>query len=146
MNLINWINGVTKLNKTTMDTFQDNISDEFSEIGEPTIIYNDSVGSNTNITFENAIESANDIEIIYCRRRVSNGTSVYKSTGKIPYSNGTEIALDINYYSNDTGQQSIAKLVTVNSTGITVTGENTMVGSNISTSTTIYIIKVIIYN
>ena len=32
MDLINWINGVTKLNKTTMDTFQNNIKDEFDNV------------------------------------------------------------------------------------------------------------------
>ena len=32
MNLIEWINGITKLNKTTMDKFQNNINDEFSGI------------------------------------------------------------------------------------------------------------------
>lgn len=32
MKLIEWINGITKLNKTTMDEFQTNIKDEFDSI------------------------------------------------------------------------------------------------------------------
>ena len=32
MNLINWINGVTKLSKATMDAFQDNIKDAVDEL------------------------------------------------------------------------------------------------------------------
>lgn len=40
--LVEWINRVTKLNKTTMDTFQNNIKDEFDEIS----IKGSSVASN----------------------------------------------------------------------------------------------------
>ena len=36
MNLINWINGVTKLSKATMDAFQNNIKDAVDELQEIT--------------------------------------------------------------------------------------------------------------
>lgn len=114
-----------------------------------TSIYDDSQGTNSSIIFDNELSNISDIEIIYCRRRASTGTSVFKSTGKLPYSNGMEIALDINYYSNDTNQQSIAKIVVVTDSGLTVNGENTMQnnGTQIveNATTNIYITKVIIY-
>ena len=34
MNLIEWINGTTKLNKTTMDQFQDNIKDAIDDVAD----------------------------------------------------------------------------------------------------------------
>ena len=113
------------------------------------IVYNNSTGTNGNITFSESISGASEIEIIYCRRRASTGTSVFKTTGKLPYSSGMEIALDINYYSNDTNQQSIAKIVVVTASGLTVTGENTMQESGgqvvTSATTNIYITKVTVY-
>ena len=112
------------------------------------IVYNNSTGTNGNITFNESISGASEIEIIYCRRRANN-TSVFKTTGKLPYSSGMEIALDINYYSNDTNQQSIAKIVVVTASGLTVTGENTMQESGgqvvTSATTNIYITKVTVY-
>lgn len=32
MKIIEWINGITKLNKTTMDEFQNNIKEEFDSV------------------------------------------------------------------------------------------------------------------
>lgn len=114
-----------------------------------TSIYDDSQGTNSSIIFDNELSNISDIEIIYCRRRTNN-TSVFKSTGKIPYINGMQIALDINYYSTDTNQQSMAKIVVVTDSGLTVTGENTLQGdlggqAVTSATTNIYITKVIIY-
>lgn len=109
-----------------------------------TSIYDDSEGTNSSIIFDNELSNISDIEIIYCRRRANN-TSVFKSTGKIPYINGMQIGLDINYYSSDSQQQSMGKIVSVTSTGITVDGENTMVEASTYVTNTIYITKVIIY-
>ena len=39
MNLIEWINGVTKLNKATMDTFQNNIKESIDEVKSNTVHY-----------------------------------------------------------------------------------------------------------
>lgn len=109
-------------------------------------LYEDSVGTAGAVNLSENLESGDEIEIIYCRRRGGDGTSVLKSTGKLPYSNNMEIALDINYYSSDTTQQTISKLVSVNGNSISVKGELT--SSNSGTpfvSTTIYILKVIKY-
>ena len=167
-----WVNGETAAGATNMNKIenelealdtgkQDNLTAgtnitidqnnviSATGIDEIVVLYNDTTGTNGNITFSSSITSANNIEIIYCRRRVSTGTSVFKSTGKLPYSSGMEIALDINFYSQDTNQQSIAKIVTASSSGLTVNGENTMQqsGGQVVTgaTTNIYITKVIIY-
>lgn len=109
-------------------------------------LYEDSVGTAGAVNLSESLQTGDEIEIIYCRRRAGDGTSVLKSTGKIPYSNNMEIALDINYYSSDTTQQVISKLVSANGNSISVKGELT--SSNSGTpfvSTTIYILKVIKY-
>lgn len=110
------------------------------------VLYEDSVGTAGTVNLSENLESGDEIEIIYCRRRAGDGTSVLKSTGKLPYSNNMEIALDINYYSSDTTQQVISKLVSVNGNSISVKGEITSSNSGAPfVSTTIYILKVIKY-
>lgn len=147
MTKINFVNGeAPALSAEILNQLQTNIETAING----TVIYNDTTGTNGNVTFSSSITSANNIEIIYCRRRVSTGTTVFKSTGKLPYSSGMEIALDINYYSNDTGQQSIAKIVTASSSGLTVSGENTLQGNEggqaiTSATNNIFITKVIAY-
>lgn len=135
----------------SLERYQDFAEQQFKNIYDyldGKVLYEDLVGTNGNIVF-NGLEEGGEIEIIYCRRR-SNGTSVYKSTGKLPYSNGMEIALDINYYSNNTNQQSMAKIVTASSSGLTVNGENTLQGDAggqavTGATTNIYITKVKFY-
>ena len=128
------------------EKYQDYAEQQFKTIYDyldGKVLYEDSIGTNGNIVL-NGLEESRDIEIIYCRRRLA-GTSVFKSTGKIPYFNGIELALDINYYSNDTVQQSIAKLIKFEDGVLNVIGENTLTINNISTTNTIYITKVILY-
>lgn len=115
---------------------------ELKEKLEGTTLYEDETGTNGNITFNKQIQEGDLIEIIYCRRRV-DGTSVIKATGKLPFSNGMEVDLDINYYSNADNQQSISKAININKTGITVLGENSWSNVNPFGSTNvIYILKV----
>lgn len=146
-------NQAPAISASNLNQIQTNVENAINQLQTNTIngtvLYEDTTGTNGNVTFNQTISSGN-IEIIYCRRRVSTGTSVFKSTGKLPYSNGMEIALDINYYSTDTNQQSIAKIVTASSSGLTVSGENTLQGNEggqaiTSATTNIYITKVIIY-
>ena len=109
---------------------------------EGTTLYEDETGTNGNITFNKQIQEGDLIEIIYCRRRV-DGTSVMKATGKLPFSNGMEVDLDINYYSNADNQQSISKAININKTGITVLGENSWSNVNpFGFTNVIYILKV----
>lgn len=147
-------NQAPAISASNLNQIQTNVENAINQLQTNTIngtvLYEDTTGTNGNVTFSSSITSANNIEIIYCRRRASTGTSVFKSTGKLPYSNGMEIALDINYYSTDTNQQSIAKIVTASSSGLTVSGENTLQGNEggqaiTSATTNIYITKVIIY-
>ena len=146
-------NQAPAISASNLNQIQTNVENAINQLQTNTIngtvLYEDTTGTNGNVTFSSSITSANNIEIIYCRRRVSTGTSVFKSTGKLPYSSGMEIALDINFYSQDTNQQSIAKIVTASSSGLTVNGENTMQqsGGQVVTgaTTNIYITKVIIY-
>jgi protease II len=136
--MVNFENGVTPLNDTNLNKMQ---------IG--TSLYEDETGTNGQITFSEEIADGDEIEIIYCRRRASNDTSVYKTTGKIPYKSGMEIILDLNYYAADTNHQSIAKIVTVSDTKLTVSGENSVIDTSgtisIQATSTIYITKVIKY-
>ena len=115
---------------------------ELKEKLEGTTLYEDETGTNGNITFNKQIQEGDLIEIIYCRRRV-DGTSVMKATGKLPFSNGMEVDLDINYYSNADNQQSISKAININKTGITVLGENSWSNVNpFGFTNVIYILKV----
>lgn len=115
---------------------------ELKEKLEGTILYEDETGTNGNITFNKQIQEGDLIEIIYSRRRV-DGTSVIKATGKLPFSNGMEVDLDINYYSNADNQQSISKAININKTGITVLGENSWSNVNpFGFTNVIYILKV----
>lgn len=112
-------------------------------IGET--LYEDELGTNGNVTFNEQIIDENEIEIIYCKRR-TDGTSIFKSTGRIPYIEGMDIALDIVHYTNNSTQATQVKYVTVSSTGLTVQGENTWNNSGgVTQSNTIYITKVIKY-
>ena len=139
--MVNFENGVTPINDTNLNKMQADLQKEI----RGTILYEDATGTNSSITFNGQLNEGDLIEIIYCRRRTT-GTSVFKSTGKIPYTEGMEIALDINYYSSESNQQSLAKLVTVNNQGITVTGENSITNSGSATATSnIYITKVLKY-
>ena len=109
------------------------------------ILYNDEIGTNGNVTFNEQISEGDLIEIVYCRRR-TNGTSIFKSTGRIPYVEGMDIALDIVHYINNSTQATQVKYVTVSSTGLTVQGENTWNNSGaVAQSNTMYITKVIKY-
>lgn len=89
MNLIDWINGVTKLNKTTMDEFQDNINDAIDEVQDnldsevetlnTTIGNIISVTTNTNGT---AIKFSNGIMV--CTKKVSlSNITINTSTGSL---------------------------------------------------------------
>lgn len=110
------------------------------------ILYEDSIGNVGTVNLSESFQTGDEIEIIYCRRRAGDGTSVLKSTGRLPYSDNMEIALDINYYSSDVTQQVISKIVFVNGNSIIVRGETTSSNSGTPfTSTSIYILKVIKY-
>ena len=107
-----------------------------------TVLYEDATGTNGAVTFSEPITKG-EIEIVYCRRK-TDGSSIYKATGKIPFIEGMEIDLDINYFSNPDNQQSISKSITINNNGITVNGENTWGNANgfNNATSTIYIVKV----
>ncbi len=59
MNLINWINGVTKLSKATMDAFQNNIKDAVDELQDNIDSMNEiTTGSGTmNSTYTTDVEN-----------------------------------------------------------------------------------------
>lgn len=142
--MVNFKNGVTPINDTNLNKIQADLQAEIDKL-KGVVLYEDTIGTNSSITFNEQLNEGDLIEIIYCRRRVA-GTSVFKSTGKIPYTEGMEIALDMNYYSSDINQQIIAKLVVVNSGGITVTGETNITNLGAVTATSnIYITKAIKY-
>ena len=61
-----------------------------------TVLYEDATGTNGAVTFSEPITKG-EIEIVYCRRK-TDGSSIYKATGKIPFIEGMEIDLDINYF------------------------------------------------
>lgn len=125
-----------------------NINGDFQIKGAsilPVVLFDSENGTNESVNFNGSIEQNDEIEIIYCRKR-SNNTLVFKSTGKLPYRPNMEVILDLNYYSNDTTQQSMTKIVQINSTGISVNGENTITNSNSAVPTrSIYIMKVLRY-
>lgn len=134
-------NSQPAINDTNLNQMQNNIEKAI----KGTTLYDNEIGTNGGITFNENIQEGDNIEIIYCRRRTS-GTSIYKSSGRIPYIEGMEVALDINYFANSQNQQNIAKSITVNNQGITVNGENSW--GNVVTfgeTNTIYITKVIKY-
>lgn len=141
MDKIDWKNlpsTDTPIDAENLNLMQDNIEKAING----TVLYENETGTNGNITFNKQIQEGDLIEIIYCRRRV-DGTSVIKTSGKLPFSNGMEVDLDINYYSNADNQQSISKAININTTGITVLGENSWSNVNPFASTSvIYILKV----
>lgn len=109
------------------------------------ILYEDETGTNGNVTFSEQITENSEIEIVYCKRR-TDGTSIFKSTGRIPYVEGMDIALDIIHYTNDSTQLTQTKYVSVNNNGLTIKGENAWnSASGVTSSNTIYITKVIKY-
>lgn len=116
---------------------------ESKEKIEGTILYEDGTGTNGAVTFNEKIQEGDSIEIVYCRRK-TDGSSIYKVTGKIPFIEGMETDLDINYFSVPDNQQSISKSITINNDGITVNGENTWGNANgfNNATSTIYILKV----
>lgn len=115
---------------------------ELKEKIEGTTLYEDETGTNGNITFYEQIQKGNLIEITYCRKRV-DGTFVIKTTGKLPFFDGMEVDLDINYYSNADNQQSISKAINISATGITGIGENSWSNVNpFTSSSVINILKV----
>lgn len=75
MNLIEWINGVTKLNKSTMDNFQNNIKNAIEEteaksngkcfyLGGPTLTYLDSTTLSATVTIEGLSKVINQSMVI----------------------------------------------------------------------------------
>lgn len=115
------------------------------------IVAYDDIGTNSNITFEESVEGAKEIEIVYYRYNAGNDTKYYKSTGKIKYTSGMTIALDLTYATTDQMQLNTIN-VTVTDTGITfgdgyyvnLTSQNYL--SGFAANTSIYIEKVTIYN
>lgn len=79
-----------------------------------TVLYSNSSGTTGNITFSENISNGDSIEIIY---RYNNN---YKSTGKIPFTSGMNIILDIQNREDSTAHSSISKSVAVSTTGLTV--------------------------
>lgn len=115
-------------------------------IDETLVLYNDTTGTNGNINFNYAIENGNEIEIIY------NAFHYTKSSGKIPFSNGMGITLDMQYKADVSAHGCINKLIIVNENGITVNNEQTQIiwniqgyTPNITDTNYIYITKVIVY-
>ena len=110
------------------------------------VVYQDSTGSVGTVNLSESFQDGDKVEIIYCRRRASDGTSILKSTGKIPYIANREIALDINYSSASNGLQMISKLISINQNQITVTREVSSIDLSTPIETaTIYILEVIKY-
>ena len=77
MNLIEWINGVTKLNKETMDTFQTNIKKAIDNINtnkdmyQKNITIQEEIIENTNYTIPlKYIVGNNSLEIYYMGERL----------------------------------------------------------------------------
>lgn len=129
-----------------LNQLQDNIEEGI----EGTVIYSNSSGSNTNITFSSAITNADFIEIIYNRLNVKKYT-----TGKLPYTNGMSTTLHLTFPAirenpNDTRLQISTTDITINNTGIVFNGGlyANLISSGVSEfglQTDIYIEKVIIY-
>lgn len=145
---LNEIKQVVNNNADELDENTTNIEEMQQQIAKlkGTILYEDSTGTAGAVNLSESLQTGDEIEIIYCRRRAGDGTSVLKSTGKIPYTANMEIALDINYYSSDTTQQVISKIVFVNGNSITVRGETTSSNSaSPITTSSIYILEVIKY-
>lgn len=137
--MVNFENGVTPMNDANLNKMQTDLEKQI----KGTILYQDTIGTNESVTFNGTIDEGDYIEILYCRRKVSDGTSIIKTTGKLPFTNGMMTNLDINYFSFPENQQSISKSVTINGDGITVNGENTwgnVIGFEVTN--TIYILKV----
>lgn len=138
--------GNTPLSPEILNKMQADLQKEVDDIElalKGTTLYDNSIGTAGGITFSEEIQQGDSVEIVYCRRKASDGTSIVKTTGKLPFVTGMTVNLDMNYFSNAENQQSISKSITINNNGITVNGENTWgnaVGFN-STST-IYILKV----
>ena len=142
--------GETPLSAELLNEMQDNIEKAIDEVDtglnnkiNGTVLYEDATGTNGAVTFNEKIQEGDSIEIVYCRRR-TDGSSIYKVTGKIPFIEGMETDLDINYFSVPDNQQSISKSITINNDGITVNGENTWGNANgfNNATSTIYIVKV----
>ena len=80
MNLIEWINGVTKLNKETMDTFQTNIKKAIDNINtnkdmyQKNITIQEEIIENTNYTIPlKYIVGNNSLEIYYMGEKLIEG-------------------------------------------------------------------------
>lgn len=111
-----------------------------------TVLYSNSSGTTGNITFSENISNGDSIEIIY---RYSNN---YKSTGKIPFTSGMNIILDIQNREDSTAHSSRNKSINVTTSGITVNNEQTqtiwngnILAPSIADSTLIAIMKVVAY-
>lgn len=136
-------------NYMSNEKYQDYAESQFKTIYDyldGTVLYDNPIGTNGNINFNYAIENGNEIEIIY------NAFHYTKSSGKIPFSNGMGITLDMQYKADVSAHGCINKLIIVNENGITVNNEQTQIIWNIQGYTPsitdtnyIYITKVIVY-
>lgn len=129
------------ISKEILEVLQDNIEKGINGIS----IYQNDIGTNENISFTDFVNIGDYIEIVYCRRR-TDGTSIYKTTGKLKFKTEMEIVLDFIHYTNPNAQTTTTKYVTINSSELNVVGENTNNNGTISASNTIYIVEVKKYN
>lgn len=111
-----------------------------------TVLYSNLSGTTGNITFSENISNGDSIEIIY---RYNNS---YKSTGKIPFTSGMNIMLDIQNREDSTAHSSRNKSINVTTSSITVNNEQTQIiwnnnylAPSIVDSTAIAIMKVVAY-
>lgn len=137
--------GKTPLTSENLNKMQADLKSNIKDIYfKGIVLYEDAIGTSGNVTFSSLIENGDMIEITYCRRK-TNGESIFKTSGKISYEQGLQVALDMNYYSGF-NHQSIAKRITVNNQNIINNGENTVVNYiSMSDTETIYITKVVKY-
>lgn len=129
------------ISEEILEQLQNNIEEAINGI----VIFQNENGVNSNIFFDDTIDVGDYIEIVYCRKR-TDGTLIYKTTGKLKFKTDIEIALDLVHYTSSTVQATQTKYVKINSESLIVTGENTNSNGNITASNTIYITKIIKYN
>lgn len=102
MNLIEWINGKTKLNKTTFDEFQNNIKsaiDEINTVTKTTAKYSSDIFSKVDI---NAISTKNGVTQVTFRgltkAKISNNSAIISGLPEILQSTTAIIGISDSEY------------------------------------------------
>lgn len=113
------------LQEYTNDLIDERITYSTTEKVVGTVLFSSNEGTkNDTINFTGGIISEGElIEITFGRFRVSTGTMVIKTTGKVRYFPGIFISLDMLYNSGE-AMETNAKRVIINSTGLTTDYKN----------------------